>query len=102
MASFEDAPPLTFESSYDGLKSTKKGRPKGLSVNDLLPLHKDVGVSTKQLVEPATPDFKPTPEWVRDTDMKLLFLVCCTCMSQGSLGSPWRNWKMEDDPGSGD
>ena len=65
MANLENAPPLTFESSYDGPKPTKKGRPKGLSVNDLLPLHRDVGTSTKQLVEPATPDFKPTPEWVR-------------------------------------
>ena len=43
-------------------KKSKKA--KALSTRDLLPLHKDVGRSNKQLLEPATPEFKPTAEWV--------------------------------------
>ena len=43
----------------------KKGsKPKSLPSRRLLPLHQDVAHSTKRLVEPSTPDFKPTPEWV--------------------------------------
>ncbi len=42
----------------------KASKTKPLSVKDLMPLHQDVGKSTRQLAEPATPDFKPTPEWV--------------------------------------
>ena len=43
-------------------KKSKKSKP--LSTRDLLPLHQDIGRSNKQLLEPATPEFKPTPEWV--------------------------------------
>lgn len=44
-------------------KKGKKAKP--LSTRDLLPLHKDVGRNNKQLLEPSTPEFKPTAEWVR-------------------------------------
>lgn len=44
-------------------KKTSKSRP--LSMKDLMPLHQDVGKSTGKLAEPATPDFKATPQWVR-------------------------------------
>lgn len=47
--------------SLAGKKSKKS---KALSTKDLLPLHQDVGRSNKQLLEPATPEFKPTAEWV--------------------------------------
>lgn len=43
-------------------KKSKKS--KALSIKDLLPLHRDVGRSNKQLLEPTTPEFKPTAEWV--------------------------------------
>lgn len=43
-------------------RKSKKSKP--LSTKDLLPLHQDVGQSNKQLLEPATPEFKPTAEWV--------------------------------------
>lgn len=43
---------------------TKSKKSKPRSTKDLLPLHQDVGRSNKQLLEPSTPDFKPTPEWV--------------------------------------
>lgn len=43
-------------------KKSKKSKP--LSTKDLLSLHKDVGKSNKQLLEPSTPEFKPTAEWV--------------------------------------
>ncbi len=42
----------------------KSGKPKVLSVHDLMPLHQDVGRNNKQLLEPSTPEFKPTSEWV--------------------------------------
>ncbi len=51
-------------------KKSKKSKP--LSTKDLLPLHKDVGKSNKQLLEPATPEFKPTADWV--------MCVWCVCV----------------------
>ena len=42
----------------------KKPKKKDLSTRDLLALHQDVGQRTKQLMEPSTPDFKPTTDWV--------------------------------------
>lgn len=61
-------PPPTFAEGLEeaGRKATKKksGKAKPLSGKDLIPLHQDIGRSTKQLVEPSTPDFKPTAEWV--------------------------------------
>lgn len=52
-------------------KKSKSKKPKGLSTKDLFPLHQDVGRSNKQLLEPSTPDFKPTTEWVRAWKHKL-------------------------------
>ena len=51
--------------------STKKksGKPKPLSEKDLMPLHQDIGKSNKQLLEPSTPEFKPTAEWVGANDL---------------------------------
>ena len=61
----------------------KKGsKPKSLPSRRLLPLHQDVAHSTKRLVEPSTPDFKPTPEWVRPPPQ--FFFSACNC--DGSLG----------------
>ena len=45
-------------------KKKRSGKSKPLSVKDLMPLHQDVGRSNRQLVEPLSPDFQPTPEWV--------------------------------------
>lgn len=45
----------------------KKSKPVPSLTKDLFPLHKEVGYSNKQLVEPSTPEFKPTPEWVSNT-----------------------------------
>ena len=42
----------------------KKSKPKALSNKDLLACHQDVARSNRELVEPSTPEFKPTPEWV--------------------------------------
>ena len=42
----------------------KASKTKPLSGKDLFPLHQDVGRSNRQLAEPTTPNFKPTPEWV--------------------------------------
>ena len=35
-----------------------------LEQQKLFSLHRDVGEKNSQLVEPQTPDFKPSPEWV--------------------------------------
>ena len=40
--------------------------PKGSEENRLFSLHKDVGQNNSQLFEPQTPEFKPSPEWVRE------------------------------------
>ena len=53
-------------------KKSKKSKP--VSVKDLIPLHQDVGKSNRQLVEPLTPDFQPTSEWV------CLHLCVCVCV----------------------
>ena len=58
-------PPPGFMEGAKAEKS-RRGKGAGLSVANLLPLHKHVGQQTKQLAEPSTPDFKPTPDWVRD------------------------------------
>lgn len=42
-----------------------------LEQQKLLPLHKDVGERNRELVEPLTPDFKPTPDWVSSWKQKL-------------------------------
>ena len=56
----------------------KKAKPKPVLTKDLLPLHKEVGYSNKQLIEPSTPEFKPTPEWVSATNR---YYACrYTCM----------------------
>ena len=69
----EGIPPPSLPTVAEGLEeaarraaSTKKkpGKVKPLSVKDLIPLHQDVGRSTKQLLEPSTPEFKPTADWV--------------------------------------
>lgn len=54
-------------------KKSKKSKP--LSTKDLLPLHKDVGRSNKQLLEPSTPEFRPTADWV------------CICMYTHSVAN---------------
>ncbi len=51
------------EKSKPGKKKTGKGKPA--TANDLLSLHKEVARNNQQLIEPTTPDFKPTTEWVR-------------------------------------
>ena len=56
-------------------KKYKKSKP--LSTKDLIPLHKDVGKSNKQLLEPATPEFKPTADWVCYCNIRNLLNVCC-------------------------
>lgn len=63
----------------------KKGsKPKSLPSRRLLPLHQDVAQSTKRLVEPSTPDFKPTPEWVSLIPLPPFFLVCQLRWESGS------------------
>ena len=42
----------------------KKSKPKPLN-KDLMACHQDVARSNRELVEPSTPEFKPTTEWVR-------------------------------------
>jgi hypothetical protein len=42
----------------------KKSKPKPLSNKDLMACHQDVARSNRELVEPSTPEFKPTAEWV--------------------------------------
>ena len=42
----------------------KKSKPKPLSNKDLIACHQDVARSNRELVEPSTPEFKPTAEWV--------------------------------------
>ena len=56
----------SYASAYDARPIKGKGKPhKSPLTRDLMPLNKDVARSTQSLVEPvATPDFKPTPEWV--------------------------------------
>lgn len=56
----------TYASAYDARPAKGKGKPlKSPLTRDLMPLNRDVARSTQSLVEPlATPDFKPTPEWV--------------------------------------
>ena len=65
--------PLSLPAVAEGLQeagkraasnSKKSKKVKPLSTKDLLPLHQDVGRSNKQLLEPMTPEFQPTPEWV--------------------------------------
>ena len=50
----------------------KKSKPKPLSNKDLMACHQDIARSNRELVEPSTPDFKPTTEWVCS--------VCVACM----------------------
>ena len=57
------------EAEKKAASAKKPKKVKALSTKDLLPLHQDVGRSTKQLVEPATPEFKPTAEWVKPCDV---------------------------------
>ncbi|XP_064406820.1 protein HID1-like [Halichondria panicea] len=57
------------EKSKPGKKKTGKGKPA--TAKDLLPLHKEVARNNQQLIEPTTPDFKPTTEWVRGWKQKL-------------------------------
>lgn len=52
----------------------KKAKPKPVLSRDLLPLHKEVGYSNKQLAEPSTPEFKPTPEWVSCTSFNIVMV----------------------------
>ena len=56
----------TYVSAYDARPSKGKGKPlKSPLTRNLMPLNRDVARSTQSLVEPvATPNFKPTPEWV--------------------------------------
>lgn len=63
-------------------KKSKSKKSKGLSTKDLLPLHKDIGRSNKQLLEPATPEFKPTAEWVRYRDNSR-----CVCYHDNTINS---------------
>ena len=42
----------------------KKSKPKPLSNKDLIACHQDIAKSNRELVEPSTPEFKPTAEWV--------------------------------------
>jgi len=49
----------------------KVSKSKPLSGKDLMPLHQDVGRNNRQLAEPTTPNFKPTPEWVCLHDSKI-------------------------------
>ena len=53
----------------------KKSKPKPLSNKDLMACHQDVARSNRELVEPSTPEFKPTSEWVCT-----LVLVCPLCV----------------------
>ena len=63
----------TYVSAYDARPSKGKGKPlKSPLTRNLMPLNRDVARSTQSLVEPvATPNFKPTPEWVRSWKQKL-------------------------------
>ena len=56
----------SYASAYDARPMKGKGKTnKSPLSRDLMPLNRDVARSTQSLVEPvATPDFKPTPEWV--------------------------------------
>ena len=45
-------------------RGKKKSKPKPLN-KDLMACHQDVARSNRELVEPTTPEFKPTTEWVR-------------------------------------
>jgi hypothetical protein len=63
----------------------KKSKPKPLSNKDLMACHQDVARSNRELVEPSTPEFKPTPEWVCT---RTLFSIVCInimhCSTQGT------------------
>ena len=68
----------------------KKSKPKPLSNKDLMACHQDVARSNRELVEPSTPEFKPTTEWVRSvclcvctcTCMRVLYCVCTLCSTK--------------------
>lgn len=51
----------------------KKSKPKPLSNKDLLACHQDVARGNRELVEPLTPEFKPTTEWVSAINRENLF-----------------------------
>ena len=53
----------------------KKSKPKPLSNKDLMGCHQGVARSNRELMEPSTPEFKPTSEWVC-----VLVLVCPLCV----------------------
>ena len=56
----------------------KKSKPKPLSNKDLMACHQDVARSNRELVEPSTPEFKPTSEWVCT-----VILECVHCVYRG-------------------
>ena len=43
----------------------KKSKPKPLNTKNLMACHQDIARSNRELIEPTTPEFKPTTEWVR-------------------------------------
>ena len=59
---------LSGQRSPAGGGKKKSAKPKALSNKDLLACHQDVARSNRELVEPSTPEFKPTPEWVRERE----------------------------------
>ena len=56
----------------------KKSKPKPLSNKDLMACHQDVARSNRELMEPSTPEFKPTSEWVCT-----VILECIHCVYRG-------------------
>ena len=54
----------------------KKSKPKPLSNKDLMACHQDVARSNRELVEPSTPEFKPTTEWVGSVCVCICACVC--------------------------
>ena len=65
------------EKSKPGKKKTGKGKPA--TAKDLLPLHKEVARNNQQLIEPTTPDFKPTTEWVC-VHVRVVSVCVCVCV----------------------
>ena len=63
----------------------KKLKPKPLSNKDLMACHQDVARSNRELVEPSTPEFKPTSEWVCMLILEYIHCVykCMHCSTQG-------------------
>lgn len=70
-------------------KRSKKSKP--LSTRDLLPLHQDVGRSNKQLLEPTTPEFQPTPDWVCRHYIDFCVAIFCVCLL---ANCPWKHFEL--------